>query len=655
MYDKILLIEINVEEIPFTKLFFIAKSFLKNIKIEIRKINFKYKKIKWFATSRRIAVQIFFKKEKVNYLNDKNLNEKDIFLNKLKNYLPRVVELSIKKIKDIKNMFWDKPYIKFIRPIRNIIILLDDLLIKKKIFNLKPNKILSGHRFMGEKKIEINHAKDYSLLLLKKGKVIADYNIRKNIIKNKVKKYAKKINGKIKITKNFLKEITSSVEWPNINIGKYDKKFLKIPKEIIIFVMKKQQKYFPVYDINKKKLIQYFIFVSNVKSNNNKQIISGHQNVLRSKLNDILFFIKLDLKKNLKFNLIKLKNVTFYKKLGNLYEKTIRIKKLSKYIHCLKNKTNNKNKMYDLNKASLLSKCDLVTNIVFEIPEMQGIIGSYYAKCYKEKNNVALAIKEHYEPRFAKDNIPKRYISCILSISDKIDTITAMFIINNIPNSKKDPFGLRRCSLGIIKIILKNNIKINIYKLIKKNISLYNNKIDKKKVLKKIFNFFYTRLNNFYENKGYKKNIIKSILSKKKNNLLTLNNLIKKLNKFYKTKKFNLVMKTDKRISNILLKNNIDYNVSKKIKKKLFSKKEEFIFFNMLIKIKKETCHCINKKKYSKYFKMLLNLHKMISIFFEKVNICDNNKKIMINRLTLLVHAKKIFSKLVNFNFFYCT
>ncbi|WP_343189687.1 glycine--tRNA ligase subunit beta [Buchnera aphidicola] len=644
---KIFLFELGTEQLPAKTLKSLSKSFFNNFEKLLNIYNVKYKKIFWFATSRRLAIKIYltnkkkcsssFKEKKINETLKKNLknqtkSKKDIDL------ISKIISFSFKKIDSSKLMIWEDKKYKFYRPVRYILALLNSKIVDLKLFNICSNRVTEGHFLMEKKKITLNHAADYPIILKNIGKVLPNYEERKQIIYKKMLKKIKKINGVLNVDKSLLEEITSSVEWPNVLIGKFKKKFLKIPLEILKHVIQNIQKCFLLYE-KSKKLKNYFLIISDILTKKYEKIIIGNEIVIHSRLSDINFFLKKDRLKNLESYLPNLKNVIFQEKLGTLFDKTIRLKKLSTWI-CKFTGANEQ----ESNRAAELSKCDLVTNMVFEFPELQGIIGSYYAFCDKESISVINAIKNQYCFFKKSKEIPSDLVCCTLLIADKIDTISSMFLINKIPSGEKDPFSLRRAALSIIKIIINNQIYIDLIQLIKKSIKLTTLNY-KKELVFQIKNFFLIRLYNFYKEKGYPIKIIKSVLDLESNELTEINNKIIEL--FSLKEKLKLLITIFKRIQNILKKNNkkINYFVNEKL---LIHESEIKLFFE-LKKYKITIKKLLSKKKYKESLLKIINLIKFIENFFEQTIVYDKNDDICLNRLSLLNEVKKIFLKITNF------
>ncbi|ANZ22368.1 glycine--tRNA ligase subunit beta [Buchnera aphidicola (Diuraphis noxia)] len=690
MKKKILLIEIGTEELPSRFLHEIYSDFYRNFTKELKFYDISYKMIKQFFTPRRLALQILDidVTQKISTINkrgpsikhayDKNgefteiasrwIKSYDIQINQISRFknekgewlsyqiikkqenieflLPKIIELSLKKIIIKKSMRWEINNNKFSRPIRNIVILLDKNIVLGKIFNITSDRFLQNHLSYKEEKIKINHAKDYPEILFKKYNIIADYESRKKSIIQQINSIATEIKGDIKNSDSLIKEVTNLVESPRAFLATFDKKFLKLPKKILIHILEKQQKCFPIYN-KKNNIFQYFIFICNTCIENSKKIVLGYERVMHARLSDADFFFQNDRKIKLENHLVFLKKILFQTNLGSMYEKTMRIQSLMKWI----SNYSGSNKK-DSIRAALLSKCDLVTNIVCEFPNLQGTVGMYYALEDKEKKDIAISLKEQYLPSFSGDKLPSTLIGCSLSIADKIDTLSGMFYNGNIPTANKDPFGLRRLSIGILRIILKKHILLDLKRLIKKSLSLYDkNLINNSLVYNKIINFFMIRLFNWYEEKKYNKNIIKSVLSCKHTQIINIDKKIKDLSNFYKLDDSKSILLSIKRISHIIEKEH--KNIFGEINIKLIKQPEEITLFNQIENFKINTKNLFLEKKYKEILLKLTEFEKPIQHFFDNVKINHNNLEIRKNRLILLQRIIHIFSKITNFSYLY--
>ncbi|WP_343190033.1 glycine--tRNA ligase subunit beta [Buchnera aphidicola (Astegopteryx bambusae)] len=647
---KIFLLEIITEELPPKHLKDIIISFKKNILHQIKNKFLKYKKVEWYLTSRRLIIEIINIHYQDKYINNyiktnlknKNITKKKIIKNKIYSDFKEIILKSIKKIHIRKFMHWSNSKIKFIRPIRNVLCLLDKKIININILGVKStNYTLSNLFIKNNKKIHVTSIHEYKKKIKKYGKVIINFEDRKNIILKKIEKKIKRINGTLKKNTEFLEEISCMTEWPEIYIAKFNKKFLKIYKKLIIHIIEKVQKCFLIYS-TKKKITKYFVIVSNVRSKNPKRIISEYENVINEKLKDINFFLKLDKKKKLIENLKKLKKYIFHNKLGTLFDKTVRIKKISYWIA-----KQIKIKNTHIKKAALLSKCDLLTNMVFEFPEMQGYIGMKYAIIQGENKVVAESIKEQYYPVSYNSKIPKNKISCIISISDKIDTIIGLFSIGKNPNSKNDPFHIRKNSIGIIRILLEKKIEINIIELIKISLSMYiEEKNKKKKIENKIIKYFKKRILSLLKKYNFKKNIILSSIKIFKIIPIKIYKNVLEVSKYDKIQN---IKNSYKRIKNIIKNRNIkklktNYKIIKKnqIEKKLYLLTKDF---------KKNIKKMLENYNYKNIFKNINIICKVLNLFFEKVFINDKNEIVRNNRILLLHEIKNQFNRIIKIKY----
>lgn len=686
---KTFLVEIGTEELPAKILYHLIISFYKSFIDELKFYNIKYKQVDYFATPRRLALKIIdiddtektkkiLKKGpslKCSFNKDgtptkaacswaKNIGIEINKASQLKNKqgswlvhyvkqkqenieisLPKIVEISLKKI-NIKNLMrWEVNSAKFFRPIRNVLMMLDNKIINNKIFNVFSKNKVHNHISCKEKNIHLNHAQEYPSILLKESYIIADYEARKEKIKIEIKKTAKQVNGYTQINYVLLEEINSIVESPKGLLAHFKEEYIKyIPNEILIYIIEKQQKCFPIY--HQKKLLPYFTFISNINSKNNHQIILGNEKVMEARLSDVMFFLNKDNQIKLLDYLPLLKKVLFYKNLGTLYDKTMRLKSLVDLM------SNNSNKI-DLIKLAMLSKCDLITDMVSEFPELQGIIGMYYAIKNHEKYEIAISIKEQYLPSFSEDKLPSSIMGSILSIADKIDTLCGMFLINQIPSSNKDPFALRRAALGIIRIIINNKMSLDLKFLIFNSLEFYNKReVDYKLISNKIMDFLKLRLSFFYEKKGYNIQIIKSVLSFQLTEILDVDQKIKAISDFKETKQSKSIFLTIKRISNIL-KVYKKYIINNEIDINLIQKEEEKLLFKEIKNFNHDTKKLFIEQNYKKILLRLKNFENPINNFFNQVKINHCDPKIKNNRLILLKKVETIFFRIANFSFLY--
>ncbi|XBC38837.1 MAG: glycine--tRNA ligase subunit beta [Buchnera aphidicola (Melaphis rhois)] len=689
--NKTFLIEVGIEELPPKSLRTIAETFQSNMVHSLIKNNIKYKTILWFATPRRIAIKI----EKLNTNITKikkykgpsitnafnhlgyptkstqcwikklgiTINQVSRIKEKNKEWLyyecsvdnsqtieKKLIEMSIFSITHISvsnSMKWNTENIQFSRPIRNIVMLLDNKLIKDKILGIKTNRLLFRHTLIQENIIRLSHAHEYPTILLKSGKIIADYTIRKNKIQVESENIVNTIGGYLKIRNILLEEITSLVEWPVVLLANFNETFLSLPNELLIHIIENQQKHFAIYDQNSHKLTNNFVIISNIDSKCPKNIILGNVRVLNSKFSDAKFFFKKDQK--IPFNNYRslLKNVIFQTSLGSIFEKTNRIKELVTWITQFTHAD-----IKDCIRAANLCKCDLMTDMVFEFPEMQGYIGMYYALHHGESKNVAKAIKEHYLPRTSQDIVPLNPVSYSLALADKIDTLVGLFTIGkNSTSGDKDPFSLRRLAIAIIRIILTNKLSIDLFKLLNQSLNIYNNIENKTLILKSLKKFILDKIYFIYIKQKHIPSVIKSVLTCNITQLLDIDARIKAISDIYHSDALKLLILTHKRISSILiLSNEVLYE---EIKYELIKKQEEKIIISLLESIQNKIQVLFVKKEYKLILLELYNLYKPVCDFFNNIKIQDKNYSIKINRLTMLKKIQNLFLNVANFSILY--
>ena len=580
-----LFIELYSEEIPARLQKISSQNLKENILNQLKENNFKYGITKEYYGPKRLAINIEnvsikqedVVEEKRGPRSDANIKaiegfarslkvpksnlvlketEKGTFFfykvnrkgKKIDEIFPTIIRNLLDNFPWIKSQKWGKGSIKWVRPLRNIVVLYDGNIIKCKIgdehLNLQSVGFSYGHSFLKRDKLYINNHKNY-VKNLKKSFVLVDPINRKTVISDQINQISKKLNLTVIEDDANLEEVNGLVEWPNALIGKIDKKFMVLPKEVLMSVMRVHQKYFALE--NKNKQIQpYFILISNMPKSNlrDKNIILGNEKVLRARLEDAKFYWENDKVKNFSKMLYELKKVTYFDGLGTLYDKSLRIEKISDFISGKVKVKNSEN----IRRAALLCKTDLISGMVGEFPELQGIMGGYYA--HKEGKNVALLIRDHYLPKGSSDYVSQEIGTNIISLSDKIDHLTGFFSIEKFPSGSKDPFGLRRSALSIIRILLDGKVSINIDELILFSanlISRNNNALEEK-----IKSFIVDRFIVFLREKGIKYDVINCFVNNNPKYFHEIYNKINILEKFLKSPRGKDLKSLWLRVSNIL-------------------------------------------------------------------------------------------------------
>ena len=545
---------------------------------------------------------LYYKKE------EEGKYTKDLVENMIKNFL--------KTLNFGKSMRWDYNKESFIRPISWLNIILGEKIVDINLFNISSSNLSYGHRFY-KKAIKVVNPETY-FKNLKNSFVVLDQNLRKDIILDGFKKIEESFNIKILKDESLLDEIVAITEYPTVLKGDFKESFLKLPEEIIISSMKEHQKYFPVYKDG--KLINNFIFISNIIGKNFSKVIKGNEKVLKARLNDGLFFYKNDMKN--KLNLDGLHKIGFMEGIGTILDKQEREKFIARKLIKKFELSNIKEDL--LLRAIDLSKRDLLSEVVYEFTELQGTMGYYYAKAMGEEELIYTAIKEQYLPLGDKSPLPSNIFSAIIALSYKIDLLLSLFSINKIPSGSKDPYALRRACFGIIKIAIKYKININIEDIFKDLKSKY-----KTFDITNLENFFIDRLYKFYD---INPSIINSVLASGDRRLLNLDEKIQTLNKISKKDNFREIFSTFKRLSNIIS----DVNEKISLNTELLKEKEEINLF-------KEYKSIINKNydNYEEKLNALFNLKTYIDEFFDKVKVNVEDINISKNRKTLVFNIYK--------------
>jgi len=549
-----------------------------------------------------------------------------------------------------KSMRWGSDKITFARPIRWIMCIYNSRVINFRIENVESSSKTYGHRFVKNNVFEPADWNDY-ISGLKKRYVMLDQTERKKLILHNANKIAKELNGYIEIgDRELVETVTNLVEYPFVMSGNFEEKFLNLPDEVLTSVMKNHQKYFPVIDSGTGKLAPSFIFVCGSPVKDSSIVIKGNERVLRARLNDAEFFYIEDTKEPLVKKLDELKDMVFLSEIGTYYEKVERIEKISGRISELCGEDNNF--ISDITRSAKLCKIDLVSQMVFEFPELQGIMGKYYASMSKEKKKVAVAIEEHYMPTGRDSSLPKSRIGALLSIADKMDNISCCFAAGLKPTGSADPYALRRQAIGIIQISLDKKLDFNVEDLVRFSLDNINISFNKKESQNDIIIFLSERFRNLYIDSGFPGNVIDSVISTGFSNIVDISNRIKAVDSFRKQKDFEELAVAFKRVVNIA-KSRPD----KMVKQDLFQNKAEQELYNSFLNIKKKTSEYLRpdsglpeKKDYLKSLAIIRTLKVPVDKFFDSVMVMDKNEELRNNRMALLADIKDLFFLISDFS-----
>ena len=703
------LVEIGTEELPPKALKTLATSFADNVEAELNQAGLTFDKIEWFAAPRRLAVKVLnlatqkpskeiekrgpavsaafdaegkptkaaegwargcgiTVEQAERIATDKGewlVHRAKIEGQPTKNLLNDIVANALAKLPIPKPMRWADKTVQFIRPVHTVTMLLGDELIKGEILGVASARTIRGHRFLGEKEFEIQHADQYPQLLREKGSVVADFNERKAEILAKSQAKATALGGVADIEESLLEEVTSLVEYPNVLAAKFEERFLAVPAEALVYTMKGDQKYFPIYD-KEGKLLPHFIFVSNINPEDPTAIIEGNEKVVRPRLTDAEFFFKTDLKQKLIDRLPRLETVLFQQQLGTLKDKTDRIEQLAGEIAKQIGADEAKAK-----RAGLLSKCDLMTNMVFEFTDTQGVMGMHYARHDGEDEEVAVALNEQYMPRFAGDELPKSLVASAVALADKFDTLTGIFGIGQAPKGSADPFALRRAALGALRIIVEKNLPLDLEDIVGKASDAYKRQDDEKRekseffkvnplpndltpfsrgengrivtkqeLINEVVDFMLGRFRAWYQDEGIAVDVIQAVLARRPTRPADFDARVRAVSHFRTLDSAEALAAANKRVANILAKAEGDIGA---IDVALCVEPAEQVLAQSVLSLAKEVQPLIAQGEYTAVLDKLAGLRQPVDNFFDNVMVNAEDAKLRQNRLAILNTLQGLF------------
>ncbi|VEI61797.1 Glycine--tRNA ligase beta subunit [Serratia fonticola] len=679
MTQQTFLVEIGTEELPPKALRSLAEAFAANFTAELDNAGLEHGEVKWFAAPRRLALKVadlsaaqadrevekrgpaiaqaFDAEGKPSkaaegwargcgitvdqaerLVTDKGewlLYRAHVPGQSAQQLLAGMVSTALSKLPIPKLMRWGDKETQFVRPVHTVTLLLGAELIPGTVLGIDSARTIRGHRFMGEAEFTIDNADQYPQILLERGKVVADYQTRKSLIKRDAELAAQQIGGKADLSESLLEEVTSLVEWPVVLTAKFEEKFLAVPAEALVYTMKGDQKYFPVYDAA-GKLLPNFIFVANIESKDPQQIISGNEKVVRPRLADAEFFFNTDRKQRLEDNLPRLETVLFQQQLGSLRAKTDRIQAMAGWIAGQIGADVN-----HATRAGLLSKCDLMTNMVFEFTDTQGVMGMHYARHDGEAEDVAVALNEQYQPRFAGDELPQSLVACSLAIADKMDTLAGIFGIGQHPKGDKDPFALRRAALGVLRIIVEKNLPLDLQTLTEEAVRLYGDKLTNAKVVDEVVDFMLGRFRAWYQEEGHAVDTIQAVLARRPTKPADFDARVKAVTHFRTLEAAAALAAANKRVSNILAKSNdtlLDH-----VHASVLKEPAELKLATHLVVLRDKLEPFFAEGRYQEALVELATLRETVDAFFDGVMVMAEDEAVRVNRLTLLSKLRELF------------
>ncbi len=683
---EILLIELGTEDLPARLLLNLSVEFGEKLCSQLKEFELSFSSHKVFCTPRRLAVivndldmcqqdQLIERKgpNKANAFDEKGEptkaaigfanscgvkvaqlefeknsdNPKLLFKEKREGIkttelLQKLIENTISKLTIPKRMRWNETNAEFIRPVRWLLVLLGTNIVPASLFGHTAGKETVGHRFHSPNKLLIESANDYLTSLKKNAYVLVDFEERQKKIITQVNDLASQVNAKPVYSQKLLDEITSLVEWPHALLGNFDIKFLDLPQKVLISTMQDKQKYIPLFN-NDNELLPHFIIISNIYSSDPKIVQHGNEKVIVPRFDDASFFWQRDKSQKLEKKLDNLKSVVYEKQLGSLYDKTQRICAIAKHLSQVIGADTNL-----CQRAATLCKCDLLTEMVGEFPDLQGVIGKYLALNDAENSHVALALEQQYLPRQSGDNLPEIEVGQTLALADRIDTLVGIFAIGKKPTGLKDPYGLRRASLAVLRIIIEGQLSIDLHISLQHAASLFPKEIKAESIVDEVFEYVIDRLRSYFSDRDIAHDIIDSVLANRPTQPNDIAARIDALCSFRKLPNAASLSAANKRIRNILKK--IDRSEIGNVNQKLFKEDAENALHSALENLSHDVETLFQKHDYEHALNKLADLKQPVDTFFDDVMVMDEDEKLKSNRIALLAQVDSLFMHVADFS-----
>ncbi|MEQ3512376.1 glycine--tRNA ligase subunit beta [Pseudoalteromonas sp. BZB3] len=678
MKTENLLVEIGTEELPPKSLRKLATAFADNLTEELKALELSFESINWYASPRRLGLQVSAlateQQDKVvekrgpatkaAYDADGNPTkaamgwargcgievseaetletEKGAWLlhratvkgQAATELLADAINKALAKLPIPKPMRWGSNKTQFIRPVHTVAALLGSTQVQGEVLGKPISNELQGHRFHHPARVTVNHA-DEVFETLKSAYVVADYEARKAQIRAQIEEAAAAVDAVVAMDEDLLEEVTSLVEWPVTLTASFEEEFLAVPDEALIYTMKDDQKYFPLLD-KAGNLINKFLFVSNIESKDPSVVISGNEKVVRPRLADAQFFFETDKKKTLESRLESLGSVLFQKQLGTLKDKSERIAALAGYIA---EQVGADKALAE--RAGLLSKTDLMTEMVMEFTDVQGVMGMHYARIDGEAEEVALAQNEQYMPRFAGDNLPSNPISYAVALADKFDTLVGIFGIGQAPKGDKDPFALRRAAIGALRIMVEKELKLDIHNIVAKSQELFADKLNNDNVAEDVFEFMLGRFRAWYQDEGISVDVIQAVLARRPSSPADFDRRVKAVSHFRTLAEAESLAAANKRVNNILAKNNVTSDAA--VDNALLAEDAEKMLAAQVAELTEALAPVYAAGDYQGALTQLASLREAVDNFFDNVMVMADDEAVKNNRLALLSQLSRLF------------
>ncbi len=684
MSTRDFLVEIGTEELPPKSLFTLAESFAAGVAAGLAAAGIRHGEMRWYATPRRLAILIAGLADKqpdqeirrqgpaVAQAFDPSgnptkaamgfaascgvefsqLDQVDGPKGKVLQFvgvrkgsstvelLPQIIGKALDELPIARRMRWGSGDQMFVRPVHWVVMLFGTEVVPCSILGISSGRATHGHRFHAPQAFPLESPNDYASMLASKGYVLADAKERKEKIRTEVQQLAKAIGGIAVIEDVLLDEVAALVEWPVPIAGRFDARYLELPQEVPIATMQDHQRYFPVRDAT-GRLMNAFITVANIESRNPDKVRDGNERVVRPRLADAAFFWDTDRKQRLDARRIALRAVTFQNKLGSLFDKSERVAHLAVRIASSIGADE-----AQVRRAAELSKCDLLTSMVGEFPELQGVMGKYYAQHDGEAGAVCDAIEQHYWPRFAGDKLPESKVSVAVSTADKLDTLAGIFAIGQKPTGTRDPFGLRRASLGVLRILLERSIDVDLFELIEVAVGLQ--PVRAQNTVNEIWEYVIERLRGSYLESadGISTEMFDAVIAANPRSVRDIDARLSALANFLKLPAAASLAAANKRIANLLRKATAE--LSEAVNSNLLTEAAEQALFQHVIAVERAVNPMITRREYGAALTELAELRADVDAFFDAVMVMTEDTALRANRLGLLLRLRNLFLQIAD-------
>lgn len=672
MSTETLLVELGTEELPPKALKALALAFRDGITQGLTQRELAFGDVKWFASPRRLAVMVsavqlqadtkdievlgppadrakdsdgnwtpaaigFARKqgvepgqlESIDSPKGKRLGMRSTAEGvTAKASLGDIINSAIQALPIPKRMRWGASRTEFVRPVHWVVVMLGQDCDHGKVLGLPTGNITYGHRFHSKGPLAIDLPENYADVLLD-AKVVADFTLRQNMIQDQIEVEASALKATAVIDPNLLDEVTGLVEWPVALTGSFEERFLTVPAEALILSMKEHQKYFHLVDAN-GALKPNFITLSNIESTDPVQVIAGNERVIRPRLSDTAFFFETDKKTSLAERVDSLKNIVFQKQLGTLYDKTRRVESLAGAL----SEAMGSDPVL-ARRAALLSKTDLITDMVQEFSDMQGIAGSHYAAHDGEEPDVASALAQQYWPKFAGDKLPENPTACAVGLADRLDTLCGIFGIGQTPTGSKDPFALRRASLAVLRIMVEKNLDLDLRECLDMAVSQYPADLMAPGTATLVFDYMVERFRAWYEDENIPVEVFRAVSAKNLSRPLDIHRRVQAVHAFSALPEASALAAANKRVSNILGKLESGHAFSD-VSTALLLEPQEKSLHHALSAVEGIFGDHLGKGEYTEALASLAELRAPIDAFFDDVMVNADDEALRTNRLNLL-------------------